>query len=95
VNGYTVTHVRMESSDEGGRHEHIEGVCTSSGRHYARAEVVESLRAANVWRTHADDDYALIREISFCKHVGCMATPYITTVADVTAANHLDNLPRC
>jgi hypothetical protein len=23
---YTVTKVRMESSDEGGRHEHIEGV---------------------------------------------------------------------
>jgi hypothetical protein len=29
------------------------------------------------------------------KHAGCFATPYITTDADATAKNNLDNLPRC
>ena len=42
---YTVTKVRMESSDQGGRHEHIEGLCTSGGNHFTRKEAVDSLEA--------------------------------------------------
>jgi hypothetical protein len=92
---YTVTKVRMESSDQGGRHEHIEGVCTSGGTHYTRKEVVDSLDAGKDWQTLADGDYAKIRKISYCKHSGCLTTPYITTGADATTKNNLDNLPRC
>jgi hypothetical protein len=44
---YTVTQVRMESSDQGGRHEHIEGVCLDGGTHYIRRDVVDSLRTGN------------------------------------------------
>src|SRR5262249_18618385 len=40
---YTVTKVRMESSDQAGKHEHIEGVCTENGTHYTRKQVVDSL----------------------------------------------------
>jgi hypothetical protein len=85
----------MESSDQGGRHEHIEGVCLDSGTHHTRSQVVNSLRTGNIWRTLADNKHANIREITYCKHAGCMATPYITTDADATAKNNLDNLPRC
>jgi hypothetical protein len=66
VNGHTVSFVRMEWSDEGGRHGHVEGVCTPSGMEYTRAEIVDSLRSANVDRPHADNHYALFREILFC-----------------------------
>lgn len=31
---YVVTNVRKEWSNQGTRHEHIEGVCTSGGAHY-------------------------------------------------------------
>lgn len=92
---YTVTKVRMEWSDQGGRHEHIEGVCTTAGVHYTRKEVVDSLDAGKDWQTLADGEYAKIRKMTYCKHDSCKATPYITTVADDTAKNNLDNLPRC
>lgn len=92
---YTVTKVQMESSDEGGRHEHIEGVCISSGTHYTRGEVVNSLRRGDTWKTSANGRSATIREIQSCEHTGCHATPYITTNADATAKDNLDNLPRC
>ena len=42
-----------------------------------------------------DGEHANIREITYCKRPGYMATPYITTDADATAKNNLDNLPRC
>jgi hypothetical protein len=92
---YTVTKVSMESSTQGGWHEHIKGVCTSGGTPYTRKEVVDSLNAGKDWQTLADGDYAKIRKIDSCKHSGCQATPYITTGADATTMNNLDNLPRC
>jgi Protein of unknown function (DUF3892) len=92
---YTVTKVRMESSDQGGRHEHIEGVCTTANLHYTRKEVVDSLDAGDSWKTSADGSSATIKKMTYCKHAGCMATPYITTDADATAKDNLDNLPPC
>jgi Protein of unknown function (DUF3892) len=92
---YVVTEVRMESSDQGEKHEHIEGVCTTAGNHYTRKEVVDSLNDGKDWQTYADGAYAKIRKITYCKHSGRMATPYITTDADATAKNNLDNLARC
>ncbi len=92
---YTVTKVRIESSSQGGQHEHIEGVCTEAGTHYTRKQVVDSLDDGKDWQTKGDGKYAKIRKMSYCKHSGCMATPYITTDADATAKNNLDNLPRC
>ncbi len=50
---YTVTQVRMESSDQGGQHEHIEGVCLDGGTHYICRDLVDSLRTGNTWRTLA------------------------------------------
>jgi hypothetical protein len=92
---YTVTKVRMEASSQGGQHEHIEGVCTDAGVHYTREEVVDSLNEGNYWQTKGNGQYAKIHKMSFCKHSGCSATPYITSDADDTAKNNLDNLPRC
>jgi hypothetical protein len=92
---YTVTHVRKEWSDQGRSHEHIEGVCTTSGDHYTRKEVVDSIDEGNTWRTVADDDYATIRKMTYCPSAACLATPYIKTDADATAKNNLENLPRC
>jgi Protein of unknown function (DUF3892) len=92
---YTVTHVRLEWSDQGGRHQHVRGVCTMGSGYYARKEVVDSISTGNEWRTFADGDYARIRPVASCNHPGCEATPYITTGADATAANNLDNLPAC
>jgi len=92
---YTVIRVRKESSSQGSQHEHIEGVCTTADLHYTRREVVDSINGGNTWRTAADGQYADIRPIRYCRYSGCMATPYITTGADETAKNNLENLPRC
>lgn len=93
---YVVTKVSMEWSDEGGRHEHIEGVCTAVGTPYTRRQVVESIRAGYIWDTQGPDgSRARIHPIATCKHLGCSATPYITTNPDSTGKNNLDNLPRC
>lgn len=37
---YVVTKVSMESSGQGGNHEHIESLCTQAGAHYTRTEVI-------------------------------------------------------
>lgn len=92
---YTVTRVRVEQAEEGGHHEHIVGVCTDNGTFYTRQEVVDSIKTVNTWRTLAAGDYATIRPLRYCTHLGCMASPYIATYADDAAKNNLDNLPRC
>ena len=89
------THVRMAPSRSGGKHEHIQGVCTDSGTYYRRNQVVDSLDAGDSWKTLADGLSARIRKLSGCRHPGCRMTPYITTDADDRAPNNLDNLPRC
>jgi hypothetical protein len=71
-------------------------VCTSGDRYSPRKQVVDSLGSGDSWRTlAADGTSATSRELSYCKHAGCFATGYITTNADVSASNNLDNLPRC
>jgi hypothetical protein len=91
----TATHVRMAGTNGGGPHEHIQGVCTDDGKYHSRREVVESIDAGDHWRTFDGTDHAPIRKIEHCKHPGCPATPYITTHADDTPTDNLDNLPRC
>jgi hypothetical protein len=92
---YVVARVRKESSDQGGRHEHIEGVCTTDNTHYTRGQVVSSLNAGNIWVTSAGGHEAPIRPISYCTSSACHASPYITTRADTSRDDNLENLPRC
>ena len=90
----TVTKVRKESSSDGS-HRHIEGVCTADGTHYTRAEVVSSINAGNVWRTSSGSSSAVIRPINYCPAAACIASPYITTRADSSKDDNLENLPPC
>jgi Protein of unknown function (DUF3892) len=92
-----VTAVRKEWSGVGSaRHEHIEAVCTVTGSHYTRQQVVSGLRRGEDWHTRgADGSRARIRELRFCPHGVCFATPYLTTAPDHTEANDLENLQRC
>ena len=89
-----VTKVRKERSLSG-THDHIEGVCTATGDHYTRAEVVAGLDRGEDWHTSAGGATAEIRKIETCPHPGCLLTPYITTEPDHTTSNNLDNLPIC
>ncbi|HTE83895.1 MAG TPA: DUF3892 domain-containing protein [Dehalococcoidia bacterium] len=91
---YTVTHTRKElSADQ--THRHIEGVCTSSGLHYTRRQVVDSINLGNTWITDAAGRTAVIKPMAYCPAAGCLATPYITTAPDHSTANNLENLPPC
>ncbi|HAF09786.1 MAG TPA: hypothetical protein DCK98_06865 [Chloroflexi bacterium] len=91
---YTVTKVRKELSADR-THRHIEGVCTTAGMHYTRAQVVASIDAGNTWRTSADGYEATIAKITFCPVGACMATPYIKTNPDSTRKDNLENLDPC
>lgn len=91
---YTVTKVRKERSADG-THRHIEGVCTDAGMHYTRAEVVNSIRAGNTWKTSADGYDATIEPISYCPVAGCLASPYIRTSPDSTKKDNLEKLDEC
>lgn len=91
----TVTKVRKELSSDGS-HRHIEGACTVEGVHYTRRQVVDSIRAGNVWITRSPSGQtAVIRPIGYCPAYGCMATPYITTRPDNSKDDNLENLPPC
>ncbi len=91
---YTVTKVRKELSADG-FHRHIEGVCTSSGTHYTRKQVVDSISEGNTWKTSADGYTATIERITYCPKDGCWATPYIKTNPDSTKKDNLENLDIC
>ena len=90
-----VDRVRKETSYVPSQHEHIEGVC-SGGTHYTRLQVVAGIRRGENWYTRGTDgSTARMKEMPSCPRSGCPATPYITTAPDHTAANNLENLPRC
>jgi len=91
---YTVTKVRKELSADG-THRHIEGVCTSSGTHYTRQEVVDSIKAGNTWKTSADGYEATIATMTYCPKTNCLAKPYIKTNPDSTKKDNLENLDSC
>jgi hypothetical protein len=91
---YTVTKVRKERSADGS-HEHIEGVCTDTGIHYTRQEVVDSINAGNTWKTKADGYEATIKPMAYCPRTNCLAKPYIKTNPDSTKKDNLENLDRC
>jgi Protein of unknown function (DUF3892) len=89
---YTVTKVRKEpSSDQS--HRHIEGVITTTGSHYTRRQVVDSIDAGHTWQTSAGGYTATIRKLTYCFRSGCLATPYITTNPDSSGQDNLENLP--
>jgi Protein of unknown function (DUF3892) len=90
----TVTHTRKEQASDA-QHTHIAGVCTTANVFYTRAEVVAGLDAGQSWETEAAGNRARIRKITYCPAAGCYTSPYITTDADDTAANNLNNLPPC
>jgi uncharacterized protein DUF3892 len=91
---YTVTRVRKERSEDR-THHHIEGVCTNSGTHYSRREVVTSIDAGNTWKTSADGYEATITQITYCPRPACLASPYIKTNPDSTKKDNLENLDSC
>jgi Protein of unknown function (DUF3892) len=90
----TVTKVRKELSTDG-THRHIRGVCTSADVYYSRGEVVASMEAGQRWVTSGGGSEATIRMISYCPAAACLATPYITTRADSSRDDNLENLPEC
>ena len=93
---YYVKKVRKESvRTNAGVHEHIVGVLTAAGIYYSNKEVVDSISAFNEWFTDVEGEpKAKIRSLSYCPAVGCLHTPYITTEADSSRRNNLENLPR-
>lgn len=89
----TVTKVRKERSRDWS-HEHLEGVCTATGDHYTRAQVVASIAAGNRWVTRSySGSEAVMRPIAHCH--SCDAAPYITTRPDNSKDNNLESLPPC
>ena len=62
------TKARRERAADG--HLHVAGVCTTTGLHYTRQEVVDSINAGNVWRTSAGGFEATITTTSFCPAPG-------------------------
>ena len=91
---YTVTKVRKKLSADR-THEHIEGVCTSTGTHYTRQEVVDSINAGNTWKSSADGYEVTTEAIAYCPRANCYAKPYIKTKPDSTKKDNLENLGRC
>jgi hypothetical protein len=91
---YIVAWVRKETSADG-THEHIEGVCTGAGVHYTRSEVVESIRAGNVWKTLAGGREALIEPVAKCPIPTCDAAPYIRANAGSIDRDDLEGLDCC
>lgn len=90
----TVTKVRRERSADG-THHHLEGVCTTSGTHYTRREVVDGINRGEDWHTSAGGKTAKIKPMTYCPAANCFATPYITTSPDRTTENNLEKLPDC
>jgi Protein of unknown function (DUF3892) len=91
---FIVTWVRKERSADG-THRHIEGVCTGAGVHYTCREVVESIRAGNVWKTLAGGYEAVIEPIEKCPIPSCSATPYLRTNPESNEKDNLENLDSC
>jgi Protein of unknown function (DUF3892) len=94
---YYVKKVRKESvrTNSGGIHEHIVGVLTAANTYYSNKDVVDSIGASNDWFTDVEGEpKAKIRPLSYCPVSDCYHKPYITTDADSSRRNNLENLPR-
>jgi hypothetical protein len=89
-----VTRVRKELSTDG-THWHIEGVCTAEGQRYSRADVAARIDGGESWLSRGGGTDVPIRTTVSCPMPPCAASPYLTTAPDHTAANNLENLPRC
>ncbi len=90
----TVTKVRKEWSDDRSRR-HIKGVCTAGDFYHSRKEVVDGIDSGQRWVTAAGGSEAVIRKMPYCPVGVCLATPYITTRADSSRDDNLENLPEC
>lgn len=88
------TKVRKEMSADGS-HEHVEGLCTVFGTYVTRAYVAGRIDVGEDWYSSAAGRSARIRRLARCPRAGCPTSPYLTTAPDHTAANNLENLPRC
>lgn len=89
---YTVTRVRKEFADDR-KHRHLAGVFTSTGTYFTRREVVDSIKAGNVWNSSSGGYSARIHARTYCPASGCLASPYLATNPDSTTADNLENLP--
>lgn len=71
---------------------HIVGVVTDDNQFHPNARVVQSIKAQNKWMTWVHGvPPATVKELDRCPH--CTHGPYLTTDADRTAKNNLENLP--
>jgi hypothetical protein len=92
---YYVTKVRKETvTKDGASHRHLIGVQTGDGSYYTNQQVVDSIAATNDWYTDVfGQPKARIKKLEYCPDRSCMHKPYITTEADKTANNNLENMP--
>jgi hypothetical protein len=90
----TVTRVRKQLSADG-THWHIEGVCTDDETYLPRSDVVARIDGGEAWLASGGGVEVTIRTIVCCPLPPCSASPYLTTAPDHTAANNIENLPRC
>lgn len=64
-------------------HYHVNCVCTSTGEHFSRQEVVESiLLGGDTWKTETDKLEGSIVATVLCPHAGCRMSPYLTLDAE-------------
>ena len=89
-----VTRVRKVQAPDG-KHEHIDGVCTSDGSYFPRKQVASAIAAGEEWWTEGGGRRARIRRAPYCPVPGCLTFSYLTTAPGHTVANNVENLPRC
>jgi hypothetical protein len=92
VDTYTVTRVRKERSEDCS-HRHLEGVVTKTGRHYTRREVVDSIRAGDIWTALVAGHATTIHALAYCPRGTCLAAPYLATCSGGAELENLENLP--
>lgn len=92
-NTYEVNKARFEYA-KGYSHKHIIGLVTIYGTYFTNQQIVDSLNAGDTWQTSVPGEpKAKIHPIGYCPRDQCYHKPYLTTYADNSSKNNLDNLP--
>ena len=88
---YYVTRVRKHQTNG---HNHIIGVITRDNVFYENGAVVSSINRGDSWYTEVPGaPNARIKPLQYCPAAACYHSPYLTTDADPSAKNNLENLP--
>jgi hypothetical protein len=88
---HIVIGVRKALSDDA-THRHISELCTAGPIHYARQEVIDSIRDGDSWKTLADGHRTEIRIADACPYRTCTLAPYVATIPDGSATDNLEEL---